>query len=110
MQADCRPPGMQLVNEMWVRFLLHVRARPVSAPSPICDNCIPGGGNPPASECFDSNTGYTGNHSWSFQTGLAVAAGAAIMLLLSSIGGLIWLNNQGPVLYRSEEKDLFRDT
>jgi hypothetical protein len=39
------------------------------------------------------------------RTGLAVAAGAAIMLALFSTGGLIWLNHQGPVLYRSEEKD-----
>src|SRR5258708_23212846 len=39
------------------------------------------------------------------RTGLAVAAGAAIMLLLFSLGGLIWLNHQGPVLYRSDEKD-----
>ena len=39
------------------------------------------------------------------KTGLAVAIGAAAMLLLFSIGGLIWLNNQGPVLYRSEDKD-----
>ena len=39
------------------------------------------------------------------RTGLAVAIGAAVMLLLFSGGGLIWLNNQGPVIYRSEEKD-----
>jgi hypothetical protein len=39
------------------------------------------------------------------RTGLAVAVGAAIMLLVFSISALIWLNNQGPVLYRSEEKD-----
>jgi hypothetical protein len=44
------------------------------------------------------------------RTGLAVAAGAAIMLLLVSMGGLIWLNHQGPVLYRSEEKDTLSGT
>jgi hypothetical protein len=44
------------------------------------------------------------------RTGLAVAAGAAIMLLLFSVGGLIWLNRQGPVLYRSEEKDTLSGT
>lgn len=44
------------------------------------------------------------------RTGLAVAAGAAVMLLLVSLGTLIWLNNQGPVLYRSEEKDPLSNT
>jgi len=44
------------------------------------------------------------------RTGLAVAAGAAIMVLLLSVGGLIWLNRQGPVLYRSEEKDTLSGT
>jgi hypothetical protein len=44
------------------------------------------------------------------RTGLAVTAGAAIMLLLVSLGTLIWLNNQGPVLYRSEEKDPLSNT
>ena len=44
------------------------------------------------------------------RTGIAVAAGAAIMLLLVSLGTLIWLNNQGPVLYRSDEKDPLSNT
>ena len=44
------------------------------------------------------------------RTGLAVAAGAAVMLLVVSVGTLIWLNNQGPVLHRSEEKDPLSNT
>jgi len=32
------------------------------------------------------------------------------MLLLVSLGTLIWLNNQGPVLYRSDEKDPLSNT
>jgi hypothetical protein len=44
------------------------------------------------------------------RTGLAIAAGAAIVLFLVSVGTLIWLSNQGPVLYRSEEKDALSGT
>jgi hypothetical protein len=39
------------------------------------------------------------------RTGLAIAAGAGIVLLLVSVGTLWWLSSQGPVLYRSEERD-----
>jgi len=36
---------------------------------------------------------------------LAIAAGAGIVLLLMFFGYLIWLNQQGPVLARSEDRD-----
>jgi len=39
------------------------------------------------------------------RTQLAIAAGAGALLLLVFFGGLIWLNNQGPVLSRSEQRD-----
>ena len=32
------------------------------------------------------------------------------MLMLVSLGSIIWLNNQGPVLYRSDEKDPLSNT
>ena len=37
------------------------------------------------------------------QIGIALGAGALVVLIF--FGGLIWLNNQGPVLSRSEERD-----
>ncbi len=37
------------------------------------------------------------------QIGIALGAGALVVLIF--FGGLIWLNNQGPVLSRSQEKD-----
>ncbi len=37
---------------------------------------------------------------WAF-----IAAGAGVLLLLIFFGYLLWLNNQGPVLARSEERD-----
>ena len=39
------------------------------------------------------------------RTQLAIAAGAGALLLLIFFGSLIWLNHQGPVLSRSEERD-----
>lgn len=39
------------------------------------------------------------------RTQLAIAAGAGILLLLIFFGSLAWLNNQGPVLSRSPDKD-----
>ncbi len=36
---------------------------------------------------------------------IGIAAGAGALIVLIFFGGLIWLNNQGPVLSRSEEKD-----
>ena len=41
----------------------------------------------------------------SSRTQLAIAAGAGVLLLLIFFGGLIWLNRQGPVLSRSEQRD-----
>ncbi len=42
-------------------------------------------------------------HRW--LSPLAIAAGAGVLLLLIFFGYLLWLNNQGPVLARSEERD-----
>jgi hypothetical protein len=39
------------------------------------------------------------------RTQIAIAAGAGVLLLLIFFGYLLWLNNQGPVLARSEERD-----
>jgi hypothetical protein len=39
------------------------------------------------------------------RTQMAIAAGAGVLLLLMFFGYLLWLNNQGPVLARSEERD-----
>ena len=39
------------------------------------------------------------------RTQMAIAAGAGVLLLLIFFGYLLWLNNQGPVLARSEERD-----
>jgi hypothetical protein len=39
------------------------------------------------------------------RTQIAIAAGAGVLLLLIFFGYLIWLNNQGPVLSRSEGRD-----
>ena len=39
------------------------------------------------------------------RTQLAIAAGAGVLLLLVFFGYLMWLNGQGPVLSRSEERD-----
>ncbi|SRR5579862_1391068 len=39
------------------------------------------------------------------RTQIGIAAGAGVLLLLVFFGYLIWLNNQGPVLARSEDKD-----
>ena len=39
------------------------------------------------------------------RTEMAIAAGAGVLLLLIFFGYLLWLNNQGPVLARSEERD-----
>jgi hypothetical protein len=39
------------------------------------------------------------------RTQLWIAAGAGILLLLIFFGYLIWLNNQGPELARSEDRD-----
>jgi hypothetical protein len=39
------------------------------------------------------------------RTQMAIAAGAGVLLLLVFFGYLLWLNNQGPVLARSEERD-----
>jgi hypothetical protein len=39
------------------------------------------------------------------RTQMAIAAGAGLLLLLMFFGYLLWLNNQGPVLARSEERD-----
>jgi hypothetical protein len=39
------------------------------------------------------------------RTQLAIAAGAGALILLVFFGWLIWLNHQGPVLSRSEDKD-----
>src|SRR2546426_5288117 len=39
------------------------------------------------------------------RTQMAIAAGAGVLLLLLFFGYLLWLNNQGPVLARSEERD-----
>jgi len=39
------------------------------------------------------------------RTQLAIAIGAGVLILLIFFGYLIWLNNQGPVLSRSEELD-----
>jgi len=36
---------------------------------------------------------------------IAIAAGAGVLVLLVFFGYLMWLNGQGPVLSRSEEKD-----
>jgi hypothetical protein len=36
---------------------------------------------------------------------IAIAAGAGVLILLIFFGYLFWLNGQGPVLSRSEEKD-----
>ena len=39
------------------------------------------------------------------RTQIAIAVGAGVLLLLIFFGYLIWLNNQGPVLSRSQEVD-----
>jgi hypothetical protein len=39
------------------------------------------------------------------RTQIAIAAGAGVLILLIFFGYLIWLNSQGPVLSRSEERD-----
>jgi hypothetical protein len=39
------------------------------------------------------------------RTQIAIAVGAGVLLLLVFFGYLFWLNGQGPVLSRSEEKD-----
>jgi len=39
------------------------------------------------------------------RTQMAIAAGAGVLLLLIFFRYLLWLNNQGPVLARSEERD-----
>jgi len=39
------------------------------------------------------------------RTQIAIAAGAGVILLIIFFGYLNWLNNQGPVLSRSEEHD-----
>jgi hypothetical protein len=39
------------------------------------------------------------------RTQIAIAAGAGVLLLVIFFGYLFWLNGQGPVLSRSEEKD-----
>jgi len=39
------------------------------------------------------------------RTQIAIAAGAGVLILLIFFGYLFWLNGQGPVLSRSEEKD-----
>ena len=39
------------------------------------------------------------------RTQIAIAAGAGVLLLVAFFGYLFWLNGQGPVLSRSEEKD-----
>jgi len=39
------------------------------------------------------------------RTQIAIAAGAGILLLMVFFGYLIWLNDQGPVLSRSEDRD-----
>jgi hypothetical protein len=39
------------------------------------------------------------------RTQIAIAAGAGVLVLLVFFGYLFWLNGQGPVLSRSEEKD-----
>lgn len=39
------------------------------------------------------------------RTQIWIAAGAGVLLLLVFFGYLIWLNNQGPVLARSEDRD-----
>ncbi|HET7205596.1 MAG TPA: hypothetical protein VFI95_03360 [Terriglobales bacterium] len=36
---------------------------------------------------------------------IGIAAGVALVLLLGFFGYLMWLNNQGPVLARSEDRD-----
>jgi len=41
----------------------------------------------------------------SSRTQVWIAAGAGILVLLIFFGYLIWLNNQGPVLARSEDRD-----
>lgn len=39
------------------------------------------------------------------RTQIGIAVGAGVLILLVFFGYLIWLNNQGPVLSRSEDKD-----
>src|ERR1051325_3261401 len=39
------------------------------------------------------------------RTQVAIAVGAGVLILLVFFGYLIWLNNQGPVLSRSEVRD-----
>ena len=39
------------------------------------------------------------------RTQIAIAAGAGVLLLLIFFGYLLWLDNQGPVLARSDERD-----
>ncbi len=39
------------------------------------------------------------------RTQIAIAAGAGVLLILAFFGYLLWLNDQGPVLGRSEERD-----
>ena len=39
------------------------------------------------------------------RTQIAIAAGAGVLLLMIFFGYLMWLNGQGPVLARSEERD-----
>src|SRR5215475_13890433 len=39
------------------------------------------------------------------RTQIAIAAGAGALLIVVFLGYLMWLNNQGPVLARSEDHD-----
>lgn len=39
------------------------------------------------------------------RTQIAIAVGAGVLILMVFFGYLIWLNNQGPVLSRSEDRD-----
>ena len=39
------------------------------------------------------------------RTQIAIAAGTGVLVVLIFFGYLIWLNNQGPVLSRSEDRD-----
>ena len=48
---------------------------------------------------------YTDARMGFSRTQMAIAAGAGVLLLLLFFGYLLWLNNQGPVLARSEERD-----
>lgn len=39
------------------------------------------------------------------RTQILIAAGAGVLILLAFFGYLMWLNNQGPLLSRSEDRD-----